>query len=89
MQFRRRLEIGEWEGKAKTCQPHFGSNLIVVNNRLYVVGGNVYIDDHNVLQGYPSPVEAYDEEQNTWSVVHVRLTAETWQVELVSSRKKS
>ena len=60
----------EWEGKAKTCQPHFGSNLIVVSNRLYVAGGNVRINDQNVLQaGYPAPVEVYDEEQNTWSVV--------------------
>jgi len=27
----------EWEVKAKTCQPHFGSSLIVVDNRLYVL----------------------------------------------------
>ena len=59
----------EWEGKAKTCQPHFGSNLIVVNNRLYVAGGNLNINDYNVLQGNPAPVEAYNEENNTWSVV--------------------
>ena len=58
-----------WERKAKTCQPHFGSNLIVVNNRLYVAGGNLNINDHNVLQGNPAPVEVYDEENNTWSVV--------------------
>ena len=59
----------KWGGKAKTCQAHFGSNLIVVNNRLYVAGGNVYINDNHVLQGNPAPVEAYNEEKNTWSVV--------------------
>ena len=56
----------EWEGKATTRQPHFGSSLIVVNHRLYVAGGNVNI---NVLQGNPAPVEVYDEEKNTWFVV--------------------
>ena len=54
--------------KATTCQAHFGSSLIVVNNRLYVVGGNVHIND-KVLHCDPAPVEVYDEEQNTWSVV--------------------
>ena len=58
----------EWEGKATTCQPHFGSSLIVVNNRLYVAGGNVNIND-NVPLGDRAPVEVYDEEKNTWFVV--------------------
>ena len=54
--------------KATTCQAHFGSSLIVVNNRLYVVGGNVHIND-KVLHCDPAPVEVYDEEMNTWSFV--------------------
>ena len=59
----------EWEVKAKTCQPYFGSNLTVVNNRLYVAGGNLNSNNQNVMQGYHAPVEVYDEEKNTWSVV--------------------
>ena len=59
----------EWEGKATTRQPHFGSSLIIVNNRLYVAGGNVEINDNNVLYSNPAPVEVYDEEKNTWFVV--------------------
>ena len=58
----------KWQVKATTCQAHFGSSLIVVNNRLYVVGVNV-----SLSQGHPygssAPVELYDEENNTWSVV--------------------
>ena len=46
----------EWEQKASTCHPHFGSSLLVVNNRLCVAGGD-------------TPVEVYNERRNTWSVV--------------------
>ena len=59
----------EWKGKATTCQPHFGSSLIVVNNRLYVAGGNVNINDRSVPLGNRATVEVYDEKKNTWSVV--------------------
>jgi len=59
----------EWEVKATTCQPHFGSSLLVVNSRLCVAGGNVSINNNGNLCGNPSPVEVYDEEKNTWSVV--------------------
>ena len=59
----------EWEVKATTCHPHFGSSLLVVNSRLYVAGGNVSINGNGNLCGNPAPVEVYDEEKNTWSVV--------------------
>ena len=60
----------EWQVKATTCQPHFGSSLLVVNNRLYVAGGRVSINrSNNTLCGQPAPVEVYNEENNTWSVV--------------------
>ena len=52
----------EWKQKASTCQPHFGSSLFVVNNRLFVAGGKT-------SQNFPAPVEVYNEENNTWSVV--------------------
>ena len=58
----------EWEMKATTCQPHFGSTLIVVNNRLYVTGGNVSLSKF-VPSGGAAPVEMFNEESNTWSVV--------------------
>ena len=57
----------KWEVKAKPCQPHIGSSLIEVNNRLYVVGGNVPFNGRPY--GNPAPVELYDEVNNTWSVV--------------------
>jgi len=59
----------EWEKKAKTCTPHFGSCLFVVNSRLYVAGGYNSIAPNGTLQGNPALVEVYDEEKNTWSVV--------------------
>ena len=58
-----------WEEKASTCHPHFGSSLFVVNGRLYVAGGTVRNNASGVLQGNPAPVEVYDQENNTWSVV--------------------
>ena len=57
----------EWEQKASTCHPHFGSSLFVVNSRLYVAGGKNSCYNH--LKPCGSPVEVYDEENNTWSVV--------------------
>ena len=63
----------EWEVKATTRQPHFGSSLIVVNGRLYVAGGYVSmyseISGAYIPGGNPAPVEMYNEESNTWSVV--------------------
>ena len=60
----------EWQVKASTCQPHFGSSLFVVNNRLYIAGGNVYINtSNNTPSGDPAPVEVYNEENNRWSLV--------------------
>ena len=59
----------EWEMKATTCQPHFGSTLLVVNSKLCVAGGAVNIDDNGNLGGSPAPVEVFDEEKNTWSVL--------------------
>ena len=59
----------EWEVKATTGHPHFGSCLLVVNSKLYVAGGNVNINDYGNLGGNPALVEVFDEEKNTWSVV--------------------
>ena len=58
-----------WEEKASTCHPHFGSSLFVVNGKLYVAGGMVDIDPSGLLQGNHAPVEVYDQDNNTWSVV--------------------
>ena len=54
----------EWEGKAKTCQPHFGSSLFIVNNRLCLAGGKVSCDNSGEPKGNPAPVEVYKEESN-------------------------
>ncbi|KAJ7384539.1 hypothetical protein OS493_021170 [Desmophyllum pertusum] len=60
----------EWEQKASTCHPHFGSSLCVVNDRLCVAGGNISCNSSNGNPcGKCAPVEVYDEENNTWSVV--------------------
>ena len=62
----------EWEVKATTCQPHFESSLIVVNNRLYVAGGRASFSldrGRRILSRNPAPIEMYNEENNTWSVV--------------------
>ena len=60
----------EWKVKATTCGTHFGSSLFVVNNRIFVAGGNISINTSNGSPlGNPALVEAYDEDNNTWSVV--------------------
>ena len=58
-----------WEERASTCQPHFGSSLLVVNSRLYVVGGRNSCDYAGRTSGNFASVEVYDEENNKWSVV--------------------
>ncbi len=60
----------KWEQKASTCEPHFFSTLIVVNSRIYVVGGYTAIEHSSGgAAGSPATVEVYDEETNSWSVV--------------------
>ena len=59
-----------WEKKASTKSYHFGSSLLVVNNKLYVAGGKFSIDRYTAEpSGGTGCVEVYDEENNTWSVV--------------------
>ena len=49
---------------------HFGSSLLVVNNKLYAAGGKCSINSSNREPcGGAGSVEVYDEENNTWSVV--------------------
>ncbi|KAJ7384516.1 hypothetical protein OS493_021145 [Desmophyllum pertusum] len=58
----------EWEQKASTCHPHFGSSIFVVNDRLCVADGNISYDyDYGDPTGNCAPVEVYDEENNTCS----------------------
>ncbi|KAL9966182.1 hypothetical protein ACROYT_G024220 [Oculina patagonica] len=60
----------KWEQKASTCQPHFFSTLFVVKGRIYVAGGYTAIDHRSGgPYGSHAPVEVYDEENNSWSVV--------------------
>ena len=59
----------KWERKASTCRSHFGSTLFVVNGRLHVAGGNVKILDNYSPYGDSAPVEVYDEQNDSWSVV--------------------
>ena len=59
-----------WEQKASTSTKHFGSSLLVVNDKLYVAGGKCSISSSNGEPcGGTGCVEVYDEENNTWSVV--------------------
>ena len=57
-----------WKKKASTCHPHLESSLFVVSGKMYVAGG---FDSYKEAKacGKPAPVEVYDEEKNTWSVV--------------------
>ena len=59
----------EWQQKASTCRPHFGSSLFVVNNRLCLAGGNISCDGNGNPLGNPAPLEVYNDKNNTWSVV--------------------
>ena len=59
-------EKNEWERKASTCHPHFGSSIFVVNNRLCVAGGS---SSSMLLSGARPAVELYDKRKDTWSVV--------------------
>jgi len=59
----------EWEEKATTRNRHYASSLFVVSNRIYVAGGYDSSDTSGIVYGKHAVVEAYDEEQNTWSVV--------------------
>ena len=59
-------EKNEWERKASTCHPHFGSSIFVVNNRLCVAGGS---KSFMSFSGAHPSVELYDKRKDTWSVV--------------------
>ena len=63
-------ERNVWEQKASTSTSHFGSSLLVVNDKLYVAGGKCSINIFNCEPcGRADSVEVYDERNNTWSVV--------------------
>ena len=53
----------EWESVTSTCYPHFGSSLIVVNNRLYVAGGKREYSRYGEPCGENAPVEVFKEKK--------------------------
>ena len=71
-----------WQEKSSTCNPHFGSSLFVVNDRLCVAGGRVATRLDNTICGEQATVEVYDEENNKWSVVEqivfLKITLVLW-----------
>lgn len=59
-----------WETeKVTTHRCHFSSSLIVVNGKLYAVGGTDSLDRNFLPSGNPAPLEMYNEDTDTWSVV--------------------
>jgi len=62
-------EKNEWEQKSSTCRPHFGSSLLIVNNKLCLAGGVDSRSDSVKAKGDHAPVELYKEENNIWSVL--------------------
>ena len=59
-----------WEKKASTKTPHFGSSLLVVNNNLYVAGGNCLFSNSDFEPcGSSATIEVYNDQENSWSVV--------------------
>ena len=59
-----------WEQKASTKTPHFGSILLVVNNNLYVAGGNCsFCTASYEPSGRSAAIEVYSDQENAWSVV--------------------
>ena len=59
-----------WEQKATTKGYHFGSSLFVVNNRLYVAGGQCSVNYNSRAPcGGKASVEVYDDQNDSWSVV--------------------
>ena len=64
-----------WAQKASTKTPHFGSSLLVVNNNLYVAGGNCSLQPSSselyghLPAGGPAAIEVYNGQENAWSVV--------------------
>ena len=59
-----------WEHKASTKTPRFGSSLLIVNNNLYVAGGN---NSFHASTGEPygssAAIEVCSDQENAWSVV--------------------
>ena len=57
----------EWESVTSTCYPHFGSSLIVVNNRLYVAVGKKGCNLFGELNDENAPVEVFKEKRGPLS----------------------
>ena len=56
-----------WEPKAMTKTPHLGSSLVVLNQNLYVVGGDCTFYPSGRVP--PAAIEVYNDQENVWSVV--------------------
>ena len=64
--------MNRWEFLSNTCEPHFGSTLFVVNNKLCVAGGYKSVDEHHpvYLFGEEASVEVYNAKGKYWSTLH-------------------
>ncbi|XP_015769086.1 PREDICTED: kelch-like protein 3 isoform X2 [Acropora digitifera] len=59
-----------WEQKASTKRSHYGSSLLVVNQNLYVAGGEYsFYPPSSQIPNPPAAIEVYNDQENVWSVV--------------------
>lgn len=58
-----------WGFLSNTCEPHFGSTLFVVNNKLCIAGGYKAVGQRHQPCGEKASVEIYNFERKSWSVV--------------------
>lgn len=61
--------MNRWEFLSNTCEPHFGSTLFVVNDKLCVAGGYKSTVKYG-LWSETASVEVYDAGAKYWSTVH-------------------
>ena len=61
--------MNHWQFLSNTCEPHFGSTLFVINDKLCVAGGYKSVCNYKPC-GEKASVEVYNAEVKYWSTVH-------------------
>ena len=78
-------QIGAWENIDNIPVSFYGSEAVVIDSTIYILGGNVFIDDST--QGFVTTIYAYKPLTKQWSIAgNMKLARKNFLADKIGSK---